>query len=1822
MVVARTKPRLHLGSGLTRAVLLLLEFPVNTPSGELICLVQPLDPLNKSVRKLADLPKKSASVMYSSPISMPKIAGTCPVAPELFTNEAVSKTGGLRTFHCVSRISSRHQAIKLYYLTPTLTIILCVPKTETLFFEGLPCILVSGIDRDCSVVKPVNTNESLSYVHNCSIYSLKNDNASSHSIHFSILRLRTHDFRGQVFCETLDLLTLGSPEESKIRAKLISDVMTLRFPLEPQILSFIFDASTQSWECRVAGYPLHGRARIQMVRVRPMWLGKQMEMYINTLNRTQPSVQHEHLVPPEAALKAKQLEYTIGVSHRPIVPLIGGLTNGIVELRCNFQGASEQLSTRIGISADPYESLVPESPTLKVGDVLNTVCTITAPTNGSVVHMSLHRMIYSEWATYDVVVISVTFETDEQSFLSQGLDNIQHKFDLLGLWTIGYHSAHVRVLTDQTGRSRSIDISVLSSVEFDSGSYYCSGRLSSGVFQTTEIQSMIVRGTWKQLAFGYKVLDFPATWMKAPMRVSVNKHILFRCTAWSTNPIDRTLRQLNLFPKQIFGRRNIGSDLNDRPRFVSIILKNVEYELVSNEYIVMNRLGCEMLDAGIRRERVIRGPVIQCIPPSLKWIPESWPSYPRTTLLKCIASHACHNMTFRWHLLAGPIPQWGPGLGSIRRQDMSDGDELYLWELPQSGTYVVFCTLTCVCANQTLSNGKMDVINIEPSKYELNRLKQAEVNNFDLDGSKELPPEESDLSVEVLSRRPWPRDEQPNEVVEERLDRYVADEEPAETMEVEQQRRQHQLPRLQCCSINLHPFSISVDENRFTEMKHFLSRLDSPTYDQINAVRRMVHNSHEIVMPQRTFMKLSPTQLNERTDEQNCSCKDQSQLLVEKQTQALHRVMSEYVKDRHKIGITSQATNLHVIKHPSETERLYSSYLDQYQDMLGVSEVGDKFGNIQHSRLGHATAKKYLSSRVNRQELKSTDLDMYTKWLNHRLQPPLLHGQTKHTVRVSNQTDAADIGGTKLHVNPLGRKPSFFGSGGLLYDETNLAMTTRERERRRFIDLHSDYLKVNALQDNRFAHLYPIYKKQGRSLEPSMASQTDSSNITHEPMDVTGRPWITPQLVRRYAWRPIMYANVKQGELDERYSTRSVYETEESRYADESSLHSNSALRRATLISSITEPILSHDLHAHPYQPHRTTSMTTLANHPRTRDLEPAERIDIVLTNREERMEERPWWSSFNVPTTGVSRVGPSEISHNRISFDQTKSLEASFRQVNSWADHRERLSQPIVESQSKWKDHLSQYLYEIQVKPGVVAIPGTTKLMCPVVRTSIKQTRYQFENLGWTRTPKLGGIPEIIILFWLQTRRVWLGSDRFTRPLRVYGYPPFRWSHTYTLDIKPLQLDDYGYYSCLANYWPTISNGQKISVYKSAVNPLCTVPLPHRPRLGLARYVGGSLREVVQTVWSFDKYLELPVEHLENHNYENGEFINTSQPVKPNCFSIGEEIIVFCETIPHQLFCEHADAITNGTRLIRTELQAYLYLMHPLFKPRTMSLPKSMRPIPPIKDVYQSSIEQGLTFRAWSLHISHEHSAARVVCQAQARLHRPVFGPVHYRDWLNQQLNPTYRQSLTRGSEAIELCVITGQRMIRILPEPIYQPNDPQQLGVVRVMPQETVSCTSTDTEATHLTFTIYPISMSRRRMAERHGLVSQSDWMDTNRHTTNWPRKNQTNQIRVHIPSEQNVLGSYFAQCTLSDENISTTFILEVYAPVPKKNWELDIKKIWIAVTIPVAVFLYITLRGCLAPARIQRQNDFQVVSNLKTIATPSGGDLPIRISKRLQK
>ncbi|KAF7260203.1 hypothetical protein EG68_02965 [Paragonimus skrjabini miyazakii] len=464
MVVARTKPKLHLDSGLTRAVLLLLEFPVNALSGELICLVQPLDSLNKSVRKLNDLPTKSALVKYSSPISMPKIAGTCPVAPKLFTNETVSKTGGLRTFHCVSRISSRYQAVKLYYLTPTLTIILCVPKTETLFFKGLPCILVSGIDRDCSVVKPVNASESLSYVHSCSISSLKNDNASSHTIYFSILRLRTHDFRGQVFCETLDLLTLGSPEESKIRAKLVSDVITLRFPLEPQILSFIFDPSTQRWECRVAGYPLHGRAHIQMVRVRPMWLGKQMEMYINTLNRTQPSVQQEHLVPPEAVLEAKQLEYTIGVSHRPIIPLIGGLTNGIVELRCKFQGASGQISTKIGISADPYESLVPESPTLKVGDVLNTVCTITAPMNGSVVHMSLHRMIYSEWAIYDVAVISVTFETDEQSFFSQGLDNIQHKFDLLGLWAIGYHSAHVRVLTDQTGRSRSIDISVLSSV--------------------------------------------------------------------------------------------------------------------------------------------------------------------------------------------------------------------------------------------------------------------------------------------------------------------------------------------------------------------------------------------------------------------------------------------------------------------------------------------------------------------------------------------------------------------------------------------------------------------------------------------------------------------------------------------------------------------------------------------------------------------------------------------------------------------------------------------------------------------------------------------------------------------------------------------------------------------------------------------------------------------------------------------------------------------------------------------------------------------------------------------------------------------------------------------------------------------------------------------------------------------------------------------------------------------------------------------------------------------------------------------------------------
>ncbi|VDP80240.1 unnamed protein product [Echinostoma caproni] len=282
-----------------------LEVPSRIFHGEFICLVRPDSESVQRERYLNVLPLQTRNVQFSASIRHLTIVPHCPVQPLLrvSTSSKQLSLGSRFEASCIAATTTDGLPLKLYYLTPKLSIIICtkmelrVNDTRLPVSVPAPCFSVAPEDHDCTRKAPRSSIDRTYYPTLCNAAQSSTHTALFRTIHFAVTKLRPEDLHGRLFCKTIDIYSMWSAVKQSRTPQLNSKVHLMRFRVQPQIWSFNFLPELQGWECRVIAYPMYGRPVIQLIQATPVWLQIQLDSYSSFENQTMPEILNSHLLP-------------------------------------------------------------------------------------------------------------------------------------------------------------------------------------------------------------------------------------------------------------------------------------------------------------------------------------------------------------------------------------------------------------------------------------------------------------------------------------------------------------------------------------------------------------------------------------------------------------------------------------------------------------------------------------------------------------------------------------------------------------------------------------------------------------------------------------------------------------------------------------------------------------------------------------------------------------------------------------------------------------------------------------------------------------------------------------------------------------------------------------------------------------------------------------------------------------------------------------------------------------------------------------------------------------------------------------------------------------------------------------------------------------------------------------------------------------------------------------------------------------------------------------------------------------------------------------
>ncbi|OON15082.1 hypothetical protein X801_09119 [Opisthorchis viverrini] len=523
----------------------------------------------------------------------------------------------------------------------------------------------------------------------------------------------------------------------------------------------------------------------------------------------------------------------------------------------------------------------------------------------------------------------------------------------------------------------------------------------------------------------------------------------------------------------------------------------------------------------------------------------------------------------------------------------------------------------------------------------------------------------------------------------------------------------------------------------------------------------------------------------------------------------------------------------------------------------------------------------------------------------------------------------------------------------------------------------------------------------------------------------------------------------------------------------------------------------------------------------------------------------------------------------------ETEVLGATGRPGNHYQTHGRSSRKAMSSATNKFELSGKVDFTEVHIVPPIVVLPGTATVLCPEFPYRKTSPNFRPVRVYWRHAHSLNDLynQEIVYETSLLVRDTRSGSPRYNNPDRVFAYPPHRWSNAYTLDIKPLHIGDYGFYGCTTTVMSSRSNSGYLNFTRVSPVPLCVVPETkdvNPPSLYLADEYVGVLQESSRGMKSVDA---------------------------GSCLAAGTLILVRCESVPMQMFCERKDMLNFGQRLIRTELTASIRFTAEGQPSRTITLSEGHEVSESkIADSEDESVDAHeimalpKVIREWFVRLTPEFGGAQLSCTARPQLTNEHTLPVStYWLWLVKQFVKreiglkSARQSLFSSS----LCVVPKRGQLVIQPKLVISEVHPIGVAVAEV--GHTIQCSVGYAGITHPVIQVYRIQRSQLRRMFTH---SRHEFLQSLARPLNWPKQETPYFARLLIAEEAQAEETYYVRCSIERENMETDFIIEIQA-TQDKFWSgsLSILTPCLAIGLTVLVLMEISVCWCWLISRRRR-------------------------------
>ncbi|KAF5406086.1 hypothetical protein PHET_00388 [Paragonimus heterotremus] len=1269
----------------------------------------------------------------------------------------------------------------------------------------------------------------------------------------------------------------------------------------------------------------------------------------------------------------------------------------------------------------------------------------------------------------------------------------------------------------------------------------------------------LVQGIQKQIAFGYRLVSVGKMWTKYTQTANLHEPIHLRCVLWTTNPADRNVDQVGLSLKQVSPKvnRTVLTPLGH----TTIVLRMIEHYESAELDTEMNLVECF---AKIRQSKayyaIIDGPKVVCKSSAyLSVRPLEDGSYARSKVIECFTNSSCSSISFRWSWLAGPVPPVTIETYDWHHINYSHGSFLYLSALPRGGTYLFRCVANCRCGTKIIPLTFTHQITVDYNFDDVKQVESSDPGDVELRKIEQGQSEESSETLESLIKRWEPSESEPFASVETEESTSVVPR-PSQPISIEH-------IAMNETRIMYQPeYSKYMSEETFrdTGNAEFLENLDH------YAIRLMSDNYVRVVSPERQFVRMDPQG---------------------------KRLFPEF-ESRHDESYL--AHKLETLKRIHQTKR-------QFQQMLtrdsGERERGATYHRSWPPRDEH---------------------------INEVLDVPTDKNETHNVFLSSRRKSILDDGGSPTLSQLATDTTTSFVKTDM---EDWLLLKRKQLGKRRILHLKSD--KFDFQRDGSSRYAWTLTLNTGVSPNDEMLDKAPGySQHDHEdvPVEFVKKTENNAVLSEESLSEERVMSRNRMGSRKHHIS-RSLINDKQRTYADRVrmpmhtrwSKHKPSGPRKlADYGSDIyldlrgrTGKLVSHELSNLTWNAtvsksslqklrrdryfelrHRSLypSVNVYSVEPESlrsvyqsrtgfRDYDPTERLDVNIYEKDRLERKTPWWTRLlHWERVRFIRQGATSVHHVHSpgppTFQPNESRDSNdpirwTRYLKQLHDHI--FTQHISHSESDTHEKLKENAFsnEVQIKPGFVILPGSTTALCPSLIPN-KNSSYYLSTLEWYRCASLNEQKQEILGISLDQRRLYLGSNRYQNSTRVYAYPPLRWTHTYTLDIDRLHIQDYGFYGCVNWYLSDSLEKTIIKSHKISSHPLCLMSKQAKPELRIWRSEEVTLQQMYK--WLISK------NGTDSLNVEQTDRID-NRTVELGCLKPGQKLIVACTVNSYRLFCDRTDEIAGGLRLVSTKIQAHLHSKH---SEKLQYFTKT----PLLKSVDRLALLTGnhspawnVRAMAWYLTVRPEHVGSHVTCEAQAELGPPPFVQVNYWNWLNAQFRRLGSQHLTSRSNQVKFCVSIGLEMVHIDPKPTQRQGT--QLDILYLQPQQHVTCSMTSEEFRSINFTLYPISDQELTEAETGGLSRISRWLDRARFPLNWTQVYGQNYVSILVPSNSDVCGNYIASCILNGTDVSANLLL-VIQPTPvtfvPERGELRIRYTWLVFVLPVLSLLYFYLRKCM--------------------------------------